>query len=440
LLLATYRLYTLQRQEHESLEFLYDSTRLASQSLQLESILPSLLAQARSMFRADIAEIVFFPTEEEETAVRSTSGPGVNLELLRRERLDPTQGLWARVASEGESVLLARPIENERLKLHFAERNIRDALVAPLFGKQGVVGMLMIANRLGDVTTFSREDLKLLETLANHASVSIENAKLVSTLEESLARLTEMNQLKDDFVAAVSHELRTPLTSIQGYVKTLLREDVSFSGEQQTTFLRIVERQSERLHQLIEDLLVASRLQNRGVNSTFATFSVPSLIDQVTEEFQDLAEVHKLIIDIEDELPFVMSDPVKVHQIVSNLLDNAFKYSRPGSKVTLSAERRDNSVVVAVSDQGEGIPEEARDKIFERFYQVDQSATRSAGGTGLGLYICRKLADAIGGRVWLDTSGPRGSVFAVSVPIRPATQDAEADGEDQADGMRALGA
>lgn len=438
LLLATYRLYTLQRQEHESLEFLYDSTRLASQSLQLESILPSLLAQARSMFRADVAEIVFFPTDDDDTARRSTSGPGVNLELLREERLDPTQGLWARVASEGESVLLARPIENERLKRHFAERNIRDALVAPLFGKQGVVGMLMVANRLGDVGTFSREDLKLLETLANHASVSIENAKLVGSLEESLARLTEMNQLKDDFVAAVSHELRTPLTSIQGYVKTLLREDVTFTEEQQVSFLRIVERQSERLHQLIEDLLVASRLQSQGVNSTYATFSVPSLVDQVTDEFRERSEIYKLVVDIEDDLPFVMSDPVKVHQIVSNLLDNAFKYSPPGSKVTLTAEKIEGDVVIAVADQGSGVGEEARNKIFDRFYQADQSATRAAGGTGLGLYICRKLADAIGGRVWLETSGPRGSVFCVSVPFRPATAEDVAEG--QPPGVRALGA
>lgn len=437
LLLATYRLYTLQRQEHESLEFLYDSTRVASESLKLDSILPSLLAQARSMFRADIAEIVFFPTEEDETASRSTSGPGVNLELLREERLDPTQGLWARVASEGESVLLARPIENERLKQHFAERSIRDALVAPLFGKQGVVGMLMVANRLGDVATFSREDLKLLETLANHASVSIENARLVGTLEESLARLTEMNQLKDDFVAAVSHELRTPLTSIQGYVKTLLREDVSFAPEQQEAFLRIVERQSERLHQLIEDLLVASRVQSREVNSTYTTFSVPSLIDQVTDEFHELKQAYKLSVEIESDLPFVMSDPVKVHQVVSNLLDNAFKYSPRGSSIVLKCERAEDAVRISVRDRGLGIPDESRGKIFERFYQVDQSATRSAGGTGLGLYICRKLADAIGGRVWLEETGPRGSVFAMTVPLRPPRRE---EAEDATVDLRALGA
>jgi signal transduction histidine kinase len=436
LLLATYRLYTLQRQEHESLEFLYDSTRLASQSLKLESILPGLLAQARSMFRADIAEIVFFPSEEDESVRRSTSGPGVNLELLREEQPNPTQGLWARVASEGESILLARPIENERLHQHFSARDIRDALVAPLFAKQGVVGMLMVANRLGDVATFSREDLKLLETLANHASVSIENAKLVGSLEESLARLTEMNQLKDDFVAAVSHELRTPLTSIQGYVKTLLREDVSFTPEQQESFLRIVERQSERLHQLIEDLLVASRVQSSEVSATYTTFSVPSLIEQVRDEYRDRTDAHQLTIRLADDLPFVMSDPVKLHQIVANLLDNAFKYSEDGSCVSLKAERVGEAVKISVRDQGSGVPEDSREKIFDRFYQADQTATRSAGGTGLGLYICRNLAEAIGGRVWLEETGDQGSVFAVSVPLRPSDSS---DESDQA-AMRAIGA
>ena len=117
---------------------------------------------------------------------------------------DPTEGVWARVASEDVAVLVARPITNDRLRKHFAERNMRDAMVAPLHGEGTVIGTMTVGNRLGEVTTFNSEDLKLFETLANHASVSVQNARLIEQLEESLAHLTEMNRLKDDFVAAVS--------------------------------------------------------------------------------------------------------------------------------------------------------------------------------------------------------------------------------------------
>ena len=143
--------------------------------------------------------------------------------------------MWAEVVASAKAVSVPRPIADDRMRLYFASRGVfKDAMVAPLFGEDGaVVGTLLVGDRLGDVSTFDQEDLKLLETLANHASVSLENARLVERLQESLIHLTEMNRLKDDFVAAVSHELRTPLTSIQGYVKTLLRPEMeSFDPDQ----------------------------------------------------------------------------------------------------------------------------------------------------------------------------------------------------------------
>jgi two-component system phosphate regulon sensor histidine kinase PhoR len=329
------------------------------------------------------------------------------------------------------------------LKEHFAERDIRDAIVAPLYGDSGVMGMILVANRLGDVSTFGKEDVKLLETLANHASVSLENARLVGSLEHSLVRLTEMNQLKDDFVAAVSHELRTPLTSIQGYVKTLLRPDASFDANQERAFLKIIERQSDRLRHLIEDLLVASRLQSEAMHSAFTTFSLPALVRQVVDEFGERVRDYNVRIDFEEDVPFVMSDPVKMHQILSNLVDNAFKYSPEGSTVRIHGERRDDTVVVTIEDNGCGVPEELQQRIFDRFYQVDQSTTRKIGGTGLGLYICRKLADAVDGKVWLERSDENGSAFSMSVPYRPAGSSSiepESKMDDPGTSIRVLGA
>jgi signal transduction histidine kinase len=275
-----------------------------------------------------------------------------------------------------------------------------------------------VCNRLGDVSTFDLEDLTLFETLANHASVSLENARLVAQLEESLAHLTEMNRLKDDFVASVSHELRTPLTSIRGYVKTLLRPDVTFSDEEQKSFLETVDKQSTRLHRLIEDLLAVSRIESETDTTALAAVSLPQLVAEITDELRSKTTRHTIDIQIPDGLPSVHTDPGKVHQIVLNLVDNALKYAPENTTVTVTGARQGAGVAISVIDQGEGIPADAQDMIFDRFYQIDQSATRTVGGAGLGLYICRRMAEAIGGRVWLEQSDEDGSTFCLWVPTQ----------------------
>jgi signal transduction histidine kinase len=418
ILVPAYRAYVAGRQRHLSLESLYQATRLLQRSLKVDSMMPLLLTQGREMFRAEVSEVVLFPLGEKDKAVRATLGPTDEVDESLEE-LDPTEGVWARVASEDQALLLARPIDNERLLKHFESRGLRDAMVAPLHGKGGVVGTMMVANRLGEVSTFDAEDLKLFEALANHASVSLENARLVGRLEDSLARLTEMNRLKDDFVATVSHELRTPLTSIHGCIKTLLAPDADYDSETQRALMEVIDRQSDRLVILIEDLLVASRIESNNVRPVIAPMNLSTLARQVVEDTRSRAGQHDLRLEVEGEVPSVDSDDRKVRQILVNLVENAMKYSPEGSIVTLRCLQEDDGVAVHVEDQGEGIPRELHERIFERFYQVDQSSTRTVGGTGLGLYICQRLAEVIGGRVTLDRSDSRGSVFKVWVPRRP---------------------
>jgi signal transduction histidine kinase len=418
-LFFAYRAYTSERQKHHTLESLYETTRVAHGSLQVQEAMHSLLSQTRKMFRAEIAQITLLTTEAGEMPLRTTLGPGDDFDFMRPIHLDPTQGVWARVASEGSAVLVARPILNEPLRLHFAERGMRDAMVAPLYGEDKISGVMTVGNRLGDVSTFDQEDLKLFETLANHASVSLQNARLVARLEESLAHLTEMNRLKDDFVASVSHELRTPLTSIQGYVKTLLRQDVDFEPEQQRSFLETIERQGTRLHRLIEDLLVVARIEEQQVAPELEVVSVPELGARVVEELRSRASSWTIELQLDESLPTVKTDEGKIHQILSNLVDNALKYSEPGSTVRVIGAVDGEGVSITVHDQGVGVPPEMQDRVFDRFYQVDQSSTRRVGGAGLGLYICRRLAEAVGGRVWLERSSAEGSIFGLWVPFKP---------------------
>lgn len=250
--------------------------------------------------------------------------------------------------------------------------------------------------------------------------MSLENSQLVDQLRESLAGLRELNDLKDQFIAVVSHELRTPLTSVQGYVKTLLRPDVQWSEVDRRLFLETVDRQGDRLRQLIEQLLIVSRVEARAIPLSLSEISVEQIVRLAADELQGAQHLDRIRVEAAPHVPFVRSDEMKVQQILSNLLDNALKYSPPTSPVTVTLSPSKGAVLISVKDAGSGIPLSARDKIFDRFYQVDQSSTRTVGGLGLGLYICGELAKSIGARVWLERSDETGSTFCLWLPSADA--------------------
>jgi diguanylate cyclase (GGDEF)-like protein len=195
LMVGAYRIYGSVRQKHESLETLYSSTRLLQQTLDIEAANALLLGQALEMFRAERAEVLLFPSGGE---------PGLEVSLLRSsevetrsvDAIDPKEGVWARVASEARGVCLPRPIASDRLRAYFDRRGIRDAMVAPLFGQDAIVGTMLVANRQGEVSTFGPDDLQLFETFANHASAALENARLIDRLRRH-AEETQHHALHD---------------------------------------------------------------------------------------------------------------------------------------------------------------------------------------------------------------------------------------------------
>jgi K+-sensing histidine kinase KdpD len=433
-LFIAYRAYQQQRSQNESLEFLYESTRMLQGTLELEGTLRGLLEQVRKMFRAEIARVTLFDVEGDQNARRTVLGPDTEWTFMKPVDLDPKKGVWARVASEEQAIVIAKPIRNERLRRYFeSEGGIRDAMVAPLLGDGRVIGTLLVANRLGDVTTFDQEDLKLFETFANHASISLENARLVSELRASLTKMTEMNHVKDEFVATVSHELRTPLTCIIGFLKTLLREDVEYSREETRDMLTVAERQSENLHGLIEDLLLVSRIESRPIKTVPSTFVVGNLLHDVVGAFTEEGTQHHIELIGGGSTLEMRSDPSALRRILSNLIENAVKYSPIGTTIRLSVRPDGLGMRFAVEDEGPGVPPEARERIFDRFYQVDQSNTRTSTGVGLGLYICKSLSESLGGRLTCGEAPQGGAAFVLWVP-----QDARADEQVRLPRLRAI--
>ena len=427
---ATYlagKAYADVQRKHDNLALLQRSTALAQGSLDIHEMLPPLLDHAREMFHADVAELLLWAELGGVESLSSRIGPGDQRSVMQPVTLEPTEGVWARVSAEHEGILLSRPIRNRRLADYFAGRGIHDVIVVPVLSDDEIVGTLMVANRLGDFSTFDAEDLGLLETVANHVGVAIRNSRLVRRLEEALAHETEMSRLKDDFVATISHELRTPLTNVQGYIKTLLRGDIAVPAKEQREFLEHADRHAERLKHLIEDLLFASRVESSGA-AGWTSVGIAGLVERVVEDRALELDPGRIVLSFPGHLPPIRSREEDVYRVIGNLIDNALKYSPPESTVAVRGRIDGAGVRISVHDRGQGIAPEERERIFERFYQVDQSLTRRVGGAGMGLYICRKAAEGLGGRVWLQRSDPTGSVFSVWLPLEPPVQtDGSAD-------------
>lgn len=415
LLFLSYRAYAGERRRRESLDHLYRSSRRLQRSIRLDQTMSDLLEEARGMFRAEIAEVILLDGIAGERASRRRLGPGDEVLTDEGVTLDPTRGIWARVVAEDRTILLARPIANERLRAHFATEGMRDVMAAPLHAEGEVVGILRVANRLGDVSTFQEDDLKPFETLARQASTAFENARLVHRLEEALARQTEINRMKDDFISTVSHELRTPLTIVQGFLSTMLNNE--FSAEERRDFLIAADRGAKRLGGLIEQILVAARIESGPGELSPAPVVIPAMLRGVVDELGSRREGHRVRVEIPETFPVLVTDGGRLYRIFVNLLDNAFKYSNPGT-VRIGGKAFDGRVVLWVADEGPGIPAASRERIFDRFYQADSSSTRAVGGTGLGLYISQRLAEELGGRLWLERADEDGSEFRLEIPIR----------------------
>jgi PAS domain S-box-containing protein len=235
-----------------------------------------------------------------------------------------------------------------------------------------------------------------------------------------------VEKLKSDFVSTVSHELRTPLAAIYGAALTLRRPDLGDDEAQREALLAVIASESQRLARIINDILWTSRIESGGLQVTIEACDGAELAEGVVQSaLLHLPPNVRLELALPDELPPVAADPDKVRQVLTNMLENAIKYSPDGGRVELRVEARDSTVRFAVTDEGLGIPPGEQRRIFEKFYRLDPDLTRGVGGTGLGLYICRELVERMDGRISVQSDGVSGSTFSVDLP---AAQDVVAHG------------
>lgn len=304
-------------------------------------------------------------------------------------------------------------------------------IAAPLLLGDRVLGSMSVSSATPH--RWREDDAELLALFANQVAVALENAQLYRKATERAERLAalkdqleELDRLKSEFIANVSHELRTPLGHIKGCATSLLRQDVRFDEATQREFLSIINEESDRLRRLIDELLDTSQIEAGALRLQYDTVRLSELIPQVAARAPRCTgwtDRHRLIVRVPDTLPPVAADPQRIDHVLTNLIENAIKYSPNGGTVTITARTEGRWIVVEVSDEGIGIPPDQLPHIFDRFYCVPQPRGRRPHGTGLGLYICRGIIEAHGGTIEALSGGERGTTLRFTLPLRRAASD-----------------
>ncbi|MEE8353958.1 MAG: ATP-binding protein, partial [Dehalococcoidales bacterium] len=299
---------------------------------------------------------------------------------------------------------------------------VRSAITAEIVHRYREIGVLVIASLRGE-GVFTDSDRRFLATIADYVAIAIERSQLAREAEEANA-IYEVDRLRSEFISSVSHELRTPLTFIKGYCTSMLRENVSWDEETHREFLQIVDDKTDQLRDLIDKLLQSAKLEAGALRLEKEPVLLPRLARRVAEEAVRRDGRHELVFRFAPSFPVVEGDSRLLEQVLHNLVENAVKYSPEGGRIVVSGRVDDGEVRVSVSDEGVGVPPEYRERVFERFYRVDDPATRGIRGSGLGLSIARGHVEAHGGRIWVESANGKGSKFSFTLPLEQSDDGA----------------
>ena len=223
------------------------------------------------------------------------------------------------------------------------------------------------------------------------------------------------NSIQDEFISTVSHEMRTPLTSIRGFSQTLLSSWDRIDDDNKKKFIKIIEEQSNRLINLVENILTVSKANAGSIvmKKVFINASIDSIIPMFKEQYK----YHKFEFFPQKDLPAARLDDDKFQQIMTNLIDNAGKYSEDGSTITISTDTKGESIIIKVKDEGVGIKKEDGDKLFKKFSRIENHLTSKTQGNGLGLYITKQLVESMNGSITFESEENKGTVFIVTFPV-----------------------
>jgi signal transduction histidine kinase len=316
-----------------------------------------------------------------------------------------------------------------------SSQNRVSQVAVPLMAQGRQVGALVMEKNRAE-QNFTEVDLQTAAILASQGAIAIDNSRLVHRLAKVEA-LHQADRLRSEFVAMVSHELRTPLTSIKGYATTLLRPDVQWNNQTGTEYLSIISEECDKLMQLIDNILEVSRIEAGALRIYPEPIQIYEVLDRAATETRRRSP--EVFLEVKyppvNEIPYVQGDSQRIIQVLRNLIQNAIKYTPQDPHIVLELslmpdiqEDGRKMVQISVKDNGIGLTQENRDRIFERFYRVDTGSARRTEGTGLGLAICKGIVEAHGGQLWVESEGRgKGSSFYFTLPVADISNQLELD-------------
>jgi len=386
-------------------------------------LMDQTVALMQERFHLYHVHFYLYEAETGHLVVRAGSG-GIGKAMVEGGHSIPLhapQGIVAHAARERRSVQVDEVRDDARFLPNPLLPATRSEVAIPLLGRDGLMGVLDVQD--DRPFRFTASELDTFSTLAGQIAVAIENARIFDALKAANLRLREVDRLKSEFLANMSHELRTPLNSIIGYAELLLMGiNGDLDGESAKDIQAIYDN-GQQLLILINDVLDLAKIEAGRMQLDREAIDVSALMEDVKVRNAGLLLRNPVALHVvvEPNLPPLWADPVRMRQILGNLLSNAVKFTHAGS-ITLRAYRQGNDICLAVEDSGIGIAPEVLGAIFDKFRQVDGSATRSSDGTGLGLAITRHLVELHGGQVGVHSQVGAGSVFTVRLPLEGALE------------------
>jgi signal transduction histidine kinase len=410
-------------QSVEELRALGDVSQAVNSTLDLDTVLTTIVAKAVELSGTEAGAIYTFDEANQKFELRSTYGMDEALVAAIRERDirigDPGIG---QAAAERAPVQIP-DLRNEPPELLevLVRAGFRALLMVPLLGANRIVGALVVRRRAPG--EFAQSTIDLLETFADQSVLAIQNARLFRELEEKGRELEMASKHKSQFLANMSHELRTPLNAILGYSELILDNIYGEPSEKMRAVLERLQANGRHLLGLINDVLDLSKIEAGQLTLSLDDYSMSDVVHGVVSAVEPLAADKRLAFkaEVAPGLPRGHGDGRRLSQVLLNLVGNAIKFTDKG-EVAIRASATNGAFTVAVCDTGPGIAAADQGKIFEEFQQADSSITRKKGGTGLGLSIAKRIIEMHGGRLWVESEPGKGSTFYFTVPVRVEAQ------------------
>jgi len=383
--------------------------------LSLDELLSESLNRIREVLNVDTVAILLLRTEGNELV--AWAGQGLEEEVEPGVRIPVGRGFAGRIVAEGQPIIIDDVSQADVFNPLLREKGIKSLVGVPLLVEGRPIGVLH-AGKL-EFAHFTDEDVRLLQLAADRIALAIENSRLYQVEKTARAAAEDANQAKDEFLTVLSHELRTPLTPIIGWVH-MMQNGIVPDAEFQSA-LSVISRNAHSLKRLINDLLDMSAILSGKMGLEKTYLSLAGVLSESVETMRSDARASKvdLRLEIADGAAalIIKGDRTRLGQTFCNILDNAIKFSPPGSYIQVRCEASDSEATVRIMDQGEGIPPEFLPYVFERFRQADGSRSRAYGGLGLGLALVKSFVAAHGGTIEAASDGAgKGSVFVVKLP------------------------